>query len=181
MPHQWLEVNLNAASPQQLQALPLAIVDPLIHQVLAGSWRAWFYSLYLDSQTCQLRLRVLWQESATADHEKVATFLNVAQGDGLIVDWYPGSQGERGKTYPGEADDYGPEMWPVTYQNWMSGCEMALVILKHRTEGTLSKPLEYHWSRRLHMFTNPLGLTLQQEVQLCVMQARGYGWRPTDG
>jgi hypothetical protein len=177
MAEQWIEVNLNVAH-QQLAALPLDVVDPLVHQVLAGTWQAWFYSRYVDAQVAQLRLRILWRDDAAADaQDKLTTFLDTTRADGVIDQWFVGSHGEPDQTYPGEADDYGPEIWPLTYRNWMSGCEMVLVILKHQADGTLTKPLEYHWSRRLHMFSNPLGLSYQQEAGLCVQQARGYGWR----
>ena len=97
--------------------------------------------------------------------------LEVVKREGKLAEWYESSHGERGETYQGEADFYGQEVWELTAKDWMSGSELALALLKFDAEDRLSKPLELHWGRRVHLFSNQL---LLDEVPLCLRQARGY-------
>ena len=165
---EWVEVNIVPASTNNAERLLLDVIDPLVHDRLVGRIDTWFYFWEPD-----LRLRIRWRNSADAEENRSAlfAFLNAAQRAGHIVSWYEGSHGERGKTYPGEADFYGEEMWELTAKDWMSGSELALALMKFDTQNRLTKPESFHWSRRVHLFSNQL---LLDEVPLCLRQARGY-------
>ncbi len=179
MPHQWTEVNLIPLAPRHPLDLALELVKPLIHETLIGHWEAWFYSVYTDpspDHLDHLRLRLLWKntERGTA-RTKMVNLLDTVKGEGRLANWYEGSHGKEGEIYPGEADKFGPEMWEVTYKNWMSGCEMALKIRALIAQGTrLTMSPEDHWAYRIHMFSNPLGLSYIGEAQLSLLRALGY-------
>ena len=53
----------------------------------------------------------------------------------------------------------------------MSASELALAIVRLDAEGALTRPEEFHWARRVHLFSNQLWL---DEIELCLRQAHGY-------
>ena len=53
----------------------------------------------------------------------------------------------------------------------MAGSELALAIVRLDASGRLEKPRDFHWSRRVHLFSNQL---LRDEIRLCLQQAAGY-------
>ena len=163
---QWTEVTIVPAFWDHLERLLFEVVDPLVHTHLDGRIETWFY---FWEPEC--RLRVGWREPDNADAGELSDFLNAMQREGKLAEWYESSHGEKGKTYQGEADFYGEEVWELTAKDWMSGSELALALLKFDAEDRLSKPLELHWGRRVHLFSNQL---LRDEVPLCLRQARGY-------
>ena len=175
----WTEMNLVPAAPRRPVQLAIELLRPLIHETLAGCWKAWFYSMYEDpdpKRIDMLRLRILWlAPERELGYRKLTDFLNSDNARAKLDDCYEGSHGERGKTYPGEADKFGSDMWPITYQNWMSGCEMALTILNLIAEGAVLKMSpEVHWAYRVHMFSNPLGLSYKGEADLSLVRALNY-------
>jgi len=166
-PSEWIEVNIPARAEERARLL-LDVVDPLVHEYLAGQVRTWFY--FWEPE---LRLRIRWADPAGADagRAELAVFLDRAKDGGKIEDWYEGSHGARGEVYSGEADLYGSEMWERTAADWMSGSELALAIVGADAEGGLTQPEEFHWGRRVHLFSNQLWL---DEIALCLRQAHGY-------
>jgi hypothetical protein len=166
-PSEWIEVNIPARADERRRLL-LEVVDPLVHDQLAGRVKSWFY--FWEPE---LRLRVRWVDPEEADSARtaLARFLDQAMTDGKIRDWYEGSHGTRGEVYRGEADFYGSEIWERTASDWMSGSELALSIVRLDAERALTKPQEFHWARRVHLFSNQLWL---DEIALCLRQAHGY-------
>jgi hypothetical protein len=179
MVERWTEMNLIPAVPRHPIDLAIELLRPLIHDTLSGYWEAWFYSMYTDDDPDHpdmLRLRILWQASKRdAGSEKLTEFLNAHEVRAKLYDCYEGSHGERNQVYPGEADKFGSDMWPVTYKNWMSGSEMALTILNLLAQrASFKMPPEVHWAYRVHMFSNALGLEYKGEAELSLMRARDY-------
>jgi hypothetical protein len=164
---EWIEVNIPARAHDRERML-LEIVDPLVHEHLGGQVRTWFY--FWEPE---LRLRIRWADPAHADSGRVdlGTFLDKAKADGKLEDWYEANHGARGEVYRGEADFYGSEIWERTASDWMSGSELALAIVRLDAEGALTKPHQFHWARRVHLFSNQLWL---DEIALCLHQAHGY-------
>lgn len=164
---EWMEVNIAARADERVRLL-LDLVDPLVHEHLAGRVRTWFY--FWEPE---LRLRIRWTDPAQADgaRAEVAALLDRAKVDGNIRDWFEGSHGVRGEVYPGEGDLYGDDVWELTASDWMSGSELALAIVRLDAERALTQPPEFHWSRRVHLFSNQLWL---DEIALCLRQAHGY-------
>jgi len=78
------------------------------------------------------------------------------------------------RPYPEEAPEYGHEIWDDTFHDWMWGSEFALAIIRFESEGRLSRPRPYHWNRRIHIFSNQLGLDWFGEGLLSLNQAFGY-------
>ena len=148
--------------------LLLDVVDPLVHEQLGTQVRTWFY--FWEPE---LRLRIRWADPNKADSARaeLAGFLDRAKAKGRIEDWYEGSHGARGEVYLGEAELYGDEVWELTANDWMSGSELALAIVRFEAEGVLKEPSAFHWSRRVHLFSNQLWL---DEIALCLRQAHGY-------
>jgi hypothetical protein len=172
----WLEVNV-APSLLLEEQLLIEVVDPLVHSSLAGELETWFY--FWEPE---LRLRLRWREPASEDRLAgvVEAFLNDRQADGAFKEWFAGAHGERGKVYAGEAEQYGAEIWPLVQKDWMSGSELALAIVKSEVGGPLTQRRDWHWSRRVHLFTNQLYSTKTareawlKEIELCLNQAQGY-------
>jgi len=173
----WTEVNLHPATPHDASLLT-GLVDELVHDVFAAEIETWFY--FWEPE---LRLRLRWRDPARANElrARLASPLDEARERGLIVDWYEGAHGRRGERYTGEAEAYGDEAWPQVQRDWMNGSELALLLLRHERAGTLTKPRAYHWSRHVHLFTNQLYGTWDDEIELCLAQARGYLRHVVDG
>jgi predicted component of type VI protein secretion system len=91
--------------------------------------------------------------------------------EGTIPGWYEGSHGQRDRHYGGEAAAYGEEVWELVARDWHAGSELALAITRHQLADDLTKPIDWLWARRVHLFSNQL---LRDEVLLCLRQARGY-------
>jgi Lantibiotic biosynthesis dehydratase C-term len=163
----WIEVNLVAPAEARTRLL-LEVVDPLVHDDLSGHVKTWFY--FWEPE---LRLRVRWLDPELADSNRatLSRFLDAARTDGKLNEWYEGNHGKRGETYRGEADFYGDEVWELVAQDWMSGSELALAIVRLDARGALTRPPSFHWQRRVHLFSNQL---LLNEIALCLRQAHGY-------
>ena len=56
----------------------------------------------------------------------------------------------------------------------MNGSELALLFAKLERAGALTRPREFHWQRHVHLVTNQLYGTWDEEVELCLGQALGY-------
>jgi hypothetical protein len=97
--------------------------------------------------------------------------LNDEKSKRKITDWFPGNHGVKNQSYTGEANGYGPEVWKYTYEDWTSGSELALAIVKFDSQQRLTKPREFHWERRAHLFSNELFL---REALVCLRQAYLY-------
>ena len=163
----WIEANIPARADERTSLL-LEVVDPLVHEQVGDSVHTWFYFWEPG-----LRLRIGWSDPQHADSGRadVARFLDAAKAEGRIADWYEGNHGVRGETYRGEADFYGSELWDLTANDWMSGSELALAIVRAEAEGVLTKPRDFHWARRVHLFSNELWV---DEIALSLKQA--YAW-----
>jgi len=163
----WTEVNLVTRRPLDRDVL-VAVVDPLVHDELGGEIETWFFFWEPD-----LRLRIRWRDPEHVDENRgrLATSLDRA---GSIRRWYEGAHGEEGKTYAGEAEHYGEDVWPGIQKDWMNGSELALLVLKLERESRLARPRDYHWQRHVHLFTNQLFGSWEDEIALCLRQALGY-------
>jgi hypothetical protein len=164
---EWIEVNVPARAEDRARLL-LEVVDPLVHDRLSEQVRTWFY--FWEPE---LRLRIRWADPDRAESAgaELRQFLDHAKAAGTVEDWYEGNQGNRGDTYRGEADFYGAEVWELTANDWMSGSELALAIVRHEADGALTRPRDFHWIRRVHLFSNQLWL---DEIALCLGQAQRY-------
>lgn len=165
---EWIEVNIVPADKGSPERLLLDIVDPIVHEQLGDEIERWFY--FWEPE---LRLRLRWRDPNRADSNRsaVAQLLDQAQAEGRLARWWEGNHGKEGERYTGEAEFYGPELWELTSRDWMGGSELALAIVKLDSEGRLSKPRDFHWERRVHLFSNQL---LADEIALCLRQAHGY-------
>jgi hypothetical protein len=164
---EWIEVNIPARADERTRLL-LELVDPLVQEHFAGRVKTWFY--FWEPE---LRLRIRWAdpEQANSARAELTGFLDRAKADGKLEDWYEGNHGARGEVYGGEADLYGGEIWELTANDWMSGSELALAIVRSEAEGVLTQPRDFHWRRRVHLFSNQLWV---DEIALCLRQAHGY-------
>ncbi len=165
---EWIEVNIPAVAAEERTRLLLEVVDPLVHDELGDHVKTWFY--FWEPE---LRLRIRWLDPGRAEaaRAELTRFLDEARADGKVEDWYEANHGNRGERYRGEADFYGSEVWELTANDWMSGSELALAIVRFEAEGALTKPKDFYWKRRVHLFSNQLWLP---EIALCLDQARGY-------
>lgn len=166
----WIEVDLTPTRALDENVL-VDYVDRLVHEQMAEAIAVWFW--FWEPE---LRLRLRWKDAARADEHRatLASTLESWRADGAIDSWYEGAHGREGESYVGEADTYGPEVWPLVQLDWMQGSELALAIIKLDREGRLTKPRQFHWTRRVHLFTNQTFQTWQAEVELSLRQAVGY-------
>jgi lantibiotic biosynthesis dehydratase-like protein len=164
----WTEVNIVPADPGRPERLLLGVVDPLVHGHLRERLDVWFY--FWEPE---LRLRFRWRADADCDAAvaDLGRALDRAVEQGEAAEWYEGAHGRRGETYAGEAEFYGAELWELTSRDWMAGSELALAIVRLEAAGRLEKPRDFHWRRRVHLFSNQL---LRDEIGLCLEQAAGY-------
>lgn len=178
MPDVWTEVNLFPTSVDDRSNVLLNVIDPLVHVTLNGDVDSWHYGQYGDANTpFHLRLRVLWRESARADEGRgtMRDYLRDKKDKGILVDFYEGSHGEKGKVYPGEDDEIGEEVWNVTYKLWESQSEYALALVKHESANSLSKhDPPWHWVKSVHLLSNRMLFSYPDEAYLSLQRARAY-------
>jgi hypothetical protein len=176
MSSQWTEVNLVSPGRDDKIRVLLEVIDSLIHAELNSDIESWFYSNYDIPAPPHLRLRILWKSETdiTRAKRELFDFLDDKKSDGSLADYFEGSHGVRGLTYPGETDEH-EGMWEATYKLWASQSEYALELLKLESANSLTKHhLPWHWSRSVHMLSNPLILNILDEVYLSMMQGSGY-------
>jgi Lantibiotic biosynthesis dehydratase C-term len=166
----WIEVNLVPTRPLD-EGLLVDLVDPLVHETFRDEIATWFFLWEPE-----LRLRIRWGDGdrAPALRDRLTTLLDTWKAERKIEDWYEGAHGVRCERYAGEADHYGAEIWSRLQQDWMSGSELALALVKLERVRALTKPRDYHWERRVHLFTNQLLHTWEAEIELSLRQAVGY-------
>ena len=165
----WTEVNLVTRRVQDESVLEL--VDTLVHEQLAADITTWFY--FWEPE---LRLRIRWREPERTA-KLAATLSDVLdewKAKKRIKDWYAGAHGVPGETYIGEAEHYGADIWPRLQKDWMSGSELALLLIKLDRAKRLPHPREYYWQRHVHLFTNQLLGSWHAEIEQCLRQALGY-------
>jgi hypothetical protein len=163
----WTEVNL--VTPRELDRSVLVdVVDPLVHDDLVDEIETWFF--FWEPE---LRLRIRWRdpERSHENRDRLAASLDRARS---VRRWYEGAHGEEGKTYVGEAEHYGAQAWPRIQKDWMNVSELALLLAKLERRGELTRPRDYHWQRHVHLFTNQLFGSWEDEIALCLRQAIGY-------
>lgn len=176
-PEDWAEANILLSPGTQPEALLLDVVDPLIHEALSGGIDSWHYFWEHDPiQMRHLRLRVLWHPGQGREgRDALGTYLDEAEASGRLWRWYPGGHGVPGEVYAGEAADYGgPELWRITYEDWRTGSELALALVKLDAGGGLAEARQFHLERRVHLHSNRLGLSLFDEGRLYLRLAIGY-------
>ena len=166
----WTEVNIAPARALD-ESVIADYIDDLVHVRIADAIAVWFW--FWEPA---LRLRLRWKDADRVDEHRatLAEILDTWHADGVIESWYEGAHGNKGETYVGEADNYGEEIWPRLQLDWMHSSELALAVIKLDREGRLTKPRDYHWTRRVHLFTNQVFQTWEAEVELSLRQAVGY-------
>jgi hypothetical protein len=169
MDEAWLEVNVRPRGERD-ERLLLDVVAPIVRGPLADEVETWFF--FWEPE---LRLRVRWRRAASAGSAEAALKAHL---DALGVEWWEGAHGERGRRYEGEAEDYGTEVWQLVQKDWMSASRLALAFAELEPAGRLTRTREYHWSRRVHLFSNQVFGDWPSEVRLCLAQARWYLARP---
>jgi hypothetical protein len=170
----WIETEI-AAHEAPDPSLLLDVVDPLVHEHLHDEVESWHF--FWEPA---LRLRLRWRDPRRGDalDRRLASLLDLRQGEGLYQAWVETNHGAPGK-YTGEADAYGREAWDLIQRDWMNGSELTLRLLRLRRNGrltgSLASTLEQHWSRHVHLFTNQMfGPSWDYEIDRCLEQARGY-------
>jgi hypothetical protein len=162
--YEWAEVHIQPNAGQPKEKLLLEVIDPLVHNEFAGRIESWHY--FWEPE---LLLRIRWLQPAEAakDQDDLQVALDRAKTAGQLERWQI-------VAYAGEAPDYGEEMWDNSFHDWMAGSELALAIVKFDAQGQLSRDRFYHWHRRVHLFSNELGLDHFLEGCWSLEQARGY-------
>jgi hypothetical protein len=151
-----MEVNLELEVERDRSVL-VDLVDELAHGEDVVTWFFFWEP--------ELRLRLRW--GGEARREAVRARLDRAVADGAVTSW-------REEPYEGEAEMYGAEVWPVIQKDWMNGSELALLFTRLEQAGALTRTREFHWGRHVHLVTNQLYGTWDDEIQLCLGQAAGY-------
>lgn len=173
--HEWTEANIFPVSWEERESLLLNVIDPLVHNTLIGLIDAWFYFWErAPIQRDHLRLRIRWSQPTQANREKLINYLDYAEREKKHAGWYPGSHGIPDELYLGEANEYGEDIWPLVVQSWMSGCELALALVKIDPNNVLTQRRYDNWNRRLHLFSNQLGLSYFLEGFWGLAYAHGY-------
>jgi len=151
-----MEINLELPVERDRTVL-VDLVDELAHGEGVVTWFFFWEP--------ELRLRLRWDGRGRAGG--VRARLDRSVDEGLIVGW-------REEPYQGEAEMYGAEIWPALQKDWMNGSELGLLLTRLERDGALTRPREFHWHRHVHLFTNQLYGTWEEEVELCLAQALGY-------
>jgi len=175
VPQEWVEVNIVPSSSDQPEKLLIDLIDQLAHDTFRGRVGVWFFGWYSEPQPYHLRLRIRWQQLEQADEDRadLFAFLDTAQSDGKFARWWPGNHGREGEDYEGEADIYG-QLWEPSCEDWHSGSELALAVVKLDPDHRMTQDRFAQWSRRVHLHSNRLGLNYYSESLFSLVHAQGY-------
>ena len=191
----WVEINLFAKLADQNRIL-LDVLWPYVKGLrkrgILGSWH------FFREPEIRFRVRVKNEKEMHAQTKALEGIAKRLKGEGSISKWRFGNHGEKG-TYVGEVDRYGRNGWKVAQKYFEDGAETALGLLALKRKSGLESPLwakglgnpweggrknpwrhkvddplAFHWSRHTHLFTNQLGFSIEDEVQLSERQAEKY-------
>jgi Lantibiotic biosynthesis dehydratase C-term len=193
----WVEVNLFGRLRDQ-DTILLDHLLPHVEELRRKRELVTFH--FFREPEIRFRERLSTDHVASREKEEVAKIARGLVSKGLATRWHFGSHGTRGVPYKGEEDRYGKEGWKVAQRYFRDGSVTALALLELRRKGALENPLwgrglgnpweggpgnpwrrkredplEFHWSRYVHLFSNQLGFGIDEEVTLCRRQARNYG------
>lgn len=191
----WVEINLFAELKNQNRIL-LDVLWPYAKRLRRRGALICYH--YFREPEIRFRVRVKSGRERRAQAKALEKIAERLKEEGVISKWKFGNHGEEG-TYLGEVDRYGPNGWKVAQKYFEDGSETAIGLLalrrKHALESPLwakglgnpweggrenpwrdvvEDPMAFHWSRHTHLFTNQLGFSIGDEVELCRRQAEKY-------
>lgn len=192
----WIEINLFADLRDQDEIL-LDVLWPHVRKLEESGKLASFH--YFREPEIRFRVRLVSREAKERERKALAALAQSLRRRDLIWKWRFGIHGRAGKMYSGEEDRYGKNGWLVAQDYFRNGSETALRLLALKREGKLENPLWarglgnpwegggrnpwrereenpllYHWSRYVHLFTNQLGMDIDEEAKLCAKQSQRY-------
>ena len=162
----WTELRV-AVPAHPDAALLLDVIAPLV-DALRPRLERWHY---LWEPDLWVRLRWKAPDDRDAGEAEIREALDAARDAGALERWWF-------DTYEHQADAemMGREMGP-TFQRDIEHCaEMGLELVRRTRDGSLSKDIDFHWARHMHVFSNQLVGTWADEARLCVEQARYRAW-----
>ena len=191
----WVEINL-FAPPRNEDQILLEVLWPYVKRLRKrGALVGWHY---FREPEIRFRVRVKSEKERVAQAKAVEKMAEGLKRKGLISRWAFGNHGEEG-AYVGEVDRYGANGWKIAQKYFEDGSETALELLALKRRSGLESPLwakglgnpweggkqnpwqekvpdplAFHWSRHTHLFTNQLGFSIEDEVELCRRQAEKY-------
>ncbi|MGD0145885.1 MAG: lantibiotic dehydratase C-terminal domain-containing protein [Nitrososphaerales archaeon] len=192
----WVEINLVAELKDQDTVL-LEVLRPYVQRLRKSRTLITWH--FFREPEIRFRIRVRSKDARIRENRMLSEIAKSLVKKRLVSEWHFGSHGEKGEIYIGEEDRYGKNGWKVTQEYIERGAETALDLLelkrKSRLENPLwarglgnpweggdrnpwrekkDNPLVYHWSRYVHLFTNQMGLSIDEETRLCRKQAERY-------
>jgi thiopeptide-type bacteriocin biosynthesis protein len=191
----WVEINLFAKLQDQNRIL-LDILWPYAKGLRKRGTLVSYH--YFREPEIRFRVRVRSDRQRETQAKALDRIARRLKDEGSISKWAFGNHGKKG-TYVGETDRYGHNGWKVAQKYFEDGAETALRLLALMRKSSLENPLwatglgnpweggkknpwrekvedplAYHWSRHTHLFTNQLGLSIEDEVNLSEKQAEKY-------
>ena len=192
----WVEVNLFGPRKFQDEIL-LITLRPYARRLDRRGVLLTFH--YFREPEIRFRVRLKSSGEMRRQAAAIAAIARTLEGKGMLSKWSFGSHGQEGVAYVGEEDRYGKMGWKVAQEYFRAGSETALSLLALESESLLENPLwgeglgnpweggesnpwmgqrlgplEFHWSRYVHLFSNQLGFDIPSEVELCARQAATY-------
>lgn len=191
----WVEINLFADLGVQDDIL-LGVLWPHVKRLRRKGALLSFH--YFREPEIRFRMRLTTELEMRAQERKLGEIAERLKRRGLVSKWNFGDHGAADKRYVGEEDRYGKNGWLVAQRYFEEGAEAALGLLdlkrKSKLENVLQSkskdtwgwkgsdewrartedPVVFHWSRRVHLFTNQLGYNIEDEAELCSRQAERY-------
>ena len=168
----WIEYNITPSVPKD--EFLATVIAPFLTENPPESWHFfwepgenWKPGKKIKDRNVVMRLRLLGSDDL---QEEFRCFLAV-EGAGAVRTYYEGAHGERGKEYKGEAQQYGPKAWPVTYKYWQAISELALQLAVLAYNGDLELPRSYHWKRLAHLSANQMCLP---DIRMNLEQGHRY-------
>lgn len=192
----WVEVNLYGDERVQDDILLHVLkphVESLKRKAVLVTWH------FFREPEIRFRVRLRNRSAKLEETKTLALLADSLRERGVISKWHFGNHGEKGQLFVGEEDRYGRNGWRIAQDYFNSGAETALRLLALKREGQLenplwgkglgnpweggnrnpwrgrrANPLDYHWSRYVHLFTNQVGFDIDEEAGLCSRQAARY-------
>jgi hypothetical protein len=169
-PEAWSEVNILPVSAGDPMALLTTVIDPLVHGVLREGMDLWHF-FWEPELRFRARWRPMWADPAakSGGTQRLLAYLTDCRRRGLLRSFTEAPY--EGEAASGHTGGYGPEVWELVAADWMSGCELALALIRHHAAGDLTQSMYFHWARRAHLFTNQI---IGPEISWMAHLARQY-------
>lgn len=176
MPEHWLEVNLNLCqdSSEAVDRVTLDVVGNSLLQLEESNSILTFHFFCEPPTLPDGAVRILWRirfsKGTQLEKSKALIRDNMLKVREILMSTEDSDV--LNESYPGEAENFGPDGWEIVQKFFEYGSRVALYLIEHRQQ-RISLPRDFNESKLVHCFLNQSLHTYNAEVQFYLDRLRG--------